>query len=232
MAEKKPCMDCHERPKYGAKQRCLWCLMKTKPIMGQVSAADRRLLLAQEKPGYEYRARVPADQWPTGKRWCAGCQYMVPLDYARGSRCIACASRAAHASRVTSTYEITPQQYDELFAWQKGRCYVCGRRTKKRLAIDHDHTTNVVRGLLCADNDWGCNVSLARVLNDLEAARRLVSYIQTPPLQAMLNGAPPPSYRVTPGTLGPPPTPWPMPQFTVGGLGPDPFDPKLWPRMA
>jgi hypothetical protein len=53
-------------------------------------------------------------------------------------------------------YGITLETYVLLFEKQKGRCAICGRSQKdfkRRLAVDHDHETGKIRGLLCV----GCN---------------------------------------------------------------------------
>lgn len=49
-------------------------------------------------------------------------------------------------------YGITTEQYDQIFEQQEGKCPVCLRHQdvfSKRLAVDHDHVTGEVRGLLC-----------------------------------------------------------------------------------
>lgn len=47
--------------------------------------------------------------------------------------------------------------YDALEAKQSGKCAICGRLPRKRrLAADHDHSTNTPRGLLCVR----CNLAL------------------------------------------------------------------------
>lgn len=192
MAKPKPCMEpgC-DRPKKKGVHRCSWHWLLRQPIERQIRAAQWRLERAQARSGYEYRARVPKDRWPAGGRWCAGCQSFVPLEYARGSRCRACASQAAHASHVERTYEISREEYDALLEWQGGRCYVCGQLPRvRRLAVDHDHESGAVRGLLCANDEWGCNKSLARVLNDVEAARRLLAYVEMSPIERMRRGEP------------------------------------------
>lgn len=58
----------------------------------------------------------------------------------------------ARAYSLKRLYGITPEQYDELFEKQNGCCAVCGRHQrefKTRLAVDHDHATGEIRGLLC-----------------------------------------------------------------------------------
>lgn len=49
-------------------------------------------------------------------------------------------------------FGITESQYDELLRKQEGCCGVCKRLAtsfRKRLAVDHDHATGHIRGLLC-----------------------------------------------------------------------------------
>jgi len=188
----KPCIEpgCERKKKKGV-HRCSWHWLERQPIERQVSAAKWRLERAQARPGFVHRSRVPKIEWPAGGRWCAGCQTYVPLHYTQDSRCRACASQAAYASHRRATYEISDEEYEQLLAWQDGRCYVCRRETKKRLAVDHDHRTNAVRGLLCANDQWGCNVTLALPLNDVEAARRLLAYAEMSPLERMRAGEPP-----------------------------------------
>ena len=48
-------------------------------------------------------------------------------------------------------YNISLEQYDMLFKSQNGVCAICSKPPKenRKLFIDHDHTTNKIRGLLC-----------------------------------------------------------------------------------
>ena len=61
--------------------------------------------------------------------------------------------------KLFSKYKITPEEWDKLYVEQKGRCFICGRHQSKegkRLAVDHDHHTGEIRGLLC----MSCNTKL------------------------------------------------------------------------
>jgi hypothetical protein len=52
-------------------------------------------------------------------------------------------------------------------------CDICGKRTK-RMAIDHDHDTGEVRGILCKD----CNLILGWVKDDAVRLRNMAAYLE------------------------------------------------------
>lgn len=62
--------------------------------------------------------------------------------------------------RIRKTYGITLAEYDEMLAEQHGVCKICGGvdPNGRRLAVDHDHVTGAVRGLLCVR----CNLALGQ----------------------------------------------------------------------
>jgi hypothetical protein len=53
--------------------------------------------------------------------------------------------------------------------------------------VDHDHVTGRVRGLLCADSDWGCNYAILGKIKDVAMARRIVQYLVSPPADSVLD---------------------------------------------
>lgn len=70
---------------------------------------------------------------------------------AKARKAIADARAAkAHDRYVSRTYGLEPGEYARLLAEQDGRCAICTKRPRnRRLAVDHDHRTGKVRGLLC-----------------------------------------------------------------------------------
>lgn len=77
-------------------------------------------------------------------------------------------------------YGITADEYWEIYNYQGGRCYICQRGTgaRKRLSVDHDHKTGIVRGLL----DTGCNKWVLGLLrDDTDALQRAIDYLDHPP---------------------------------------------------
>lgn len=182
-------------PRMYGKQQCVWHWLLKQDAATNEKYADQRYAPAL---GRERVSRVPKELWPDGERWCSGCQSFVPLFYTSGSRCKACASRASHRAMVEKTYGIPQEDYDRLLRWQRGRCYICGRKSpSRRLAVDHDHETGAVRGLLCPDPDRGCNhkvlgiIEAASVDGGLAAARRLVEYLERSPYERMQAGEQP-----------------------------------------
>jgi hypothetical protein len=102
-----------------------------------------------------------------------------------GPRCATCLrdlkkaqKRASHARWILRTYGLTIEQYEALYEAQGGVCYLCQRATGKtrRLAVDHDHATGYVRGLLCKP----CNSMLAHLRDDPIAFMRSARYLQYP----------------------------------------------------
>jgi hypothetical protein len=168
------------------KQRCGWHWLIEQPPHIQEAYAAGRL---QRVGDAEHRARVSPDEWPEGERWCSGCQTFVPLWYCQGSRCRACNGRAAFAAHILKTYGLSIEDYDAMFALQGQRCYICQRVARsKRLAVDHDHNTGQVRGLLCADSERGCNHAILGNIADIAMARRIVEYLEDPPFRRLGRG--------------------------------------------
>lgn len=72
-------------------------------------------------------------------------------------------------------YLITLDQYNELNKAQQGLCRICGAEDKTRsLAVDHDHKTNKVRGLLCNC----CNRGLGYFYDNPNLLNNAVSYLK------------------------------------------------------
>lgn len=183
-----PCIEegC-SAPKALPKHRCAECLENTLPMPERVKLAE-----ARRERALEYspeRKRVPESEWPEGRRWCAGCQSFrrLGLDVApSASRCRPCASRASHASRTKATYGLDPAEYERLLEAQGSVCAICEQAPRsKRLAVDHDHGTGEVRGLLCSR----CNHDLLGALHDsADLAWRALCYLTVPPARSILEG--------------------------------------------
>ena len=192
---KPPCV-CGQPKARGNPKFCYECWLSRQPMPVQVRDAERRL---NSVPPDMWILRVPKEEWPPGRRWCSGCQTFVRLKDcpAGGTRCKACNSNARHARMVEQTYGITEKEFRILWSAQGGRCYICQRQVhSKKPAVDHDHETGKVRGLLCPDNERGCNYAIlgnirGKTLEEkLKMVYRIAEYLKNPPAEVILHGIP------------------------------------------
>lgn len=95
------------------------------------------------------------------------------------------AKEKQYATYLMRTYGITVEEYQRIYEYQGGLCYICKRATgrRKRLAVDHDHETGYVRGLLCSQCN---NRVLGHLRDDPEAFERGAEYIRNPPAFAVI----------------------------------------------
>lgn len=108
---------------------------------------------------------------PSGKqRWCSP----------------ECVRAAAVERNLKTRYDITGERYQQLFDMQDGRCAICLRKPRKqKLAVDHDHGTGEVRGLLCM---WCNHKLLGGARDNIDILRRAVRYLAEPPARMEIDG--------------------------------------------
>lgn len=82
---------------------------------------------------------------------------------------------------LMKTFGITIEQYDAMLLVQNGVCAICGNpetmRHKGRillLAIDHDHETGKIRGLLCCQ----CNHGLGSFRDNPKRLEKAAAYLR------------------------------------------------------
>ena len=119
------------------------------------------------------------------KKQCYVCQETHPIikfkehkHSADGFRetCVMCEKQYQRNYRYKK-YGITVQDFDLMFLEQKGKCKICscsleydGRSTH----VDHCHTTNLVRGLLCQH----CNVLLGMAKDNQLILASAIEYLK------------------------------------------------------
>lgn len=70
-------------------------------------------------------------------------------------------------------YIITEEAYRVLYDAQGGKCAICGSFDERRLAVDHNHITGQIRGLLC----FKCNIGLGWFKDDPVFLEKAVGYL-------------------------------------------------------
>ena len=185
---KKVCANCGG-PKEDGRGRRLCKACSNEPAYlkaakeAQLHSAEQTRRKSGIKPP---KVKVRAD----GMVWCLGCcDYIPPSRFkqhatkskgaAYAPRCKKCLSAFQHEQRLRYAYGIDGVEYYRIFEYQGGVCFICQRKPhKKRLAVDHNHKTGEVRGLLCKT----CNRDIIGTAKDEVAfLERAIDYLKNPP---------------------------------------------------
>jgi Recombination endonuclease VII len=126
---------------------------------------------------------------------CSSCAVEKPLDdfhkqsngpFGRRSACAVCIN--THAVRrnkrdpqarrsvwLKHRYGITQAQYLQRLDAQGGVCAICSEAcaTGRNLAVDHDHATGVIRGLLCQ----ACNTAIGKLRDSPSLIHKAAAYL-------------------------------------------------------
>lgn len=73
-------------------------------------------------------------------------------------------------------FGITAEDYNKLLELQSGGCAICKQSclTGRRLAVDHNHETNEIRGLLCNS----CNAGIGHFKEDENLLLNAIEYLK------------------------------------------------------
>ena len=138
----------------------------------------------------------------TGMKKCSGCKKHLPVSFfakdisrydALNHLCKECVSIARKKYRASDNgfevtkrgnliknFKITLEEYNQILENQNGVCAICGREETmeysngriKQLAVDHDHKTGKVRGLLCNS----CNRGLGLFMDSSLYLKNAINY--------------------------------------------------------
>jgi hypothetical protein len=119
---------------------------------------------------------MPADQPGTKNGHCRSCQ----AERARLRRGTPEERARAVGALRLKAFGITPEEYAAMVVAQDGRCAICreeetatARGRVRSLAVDHDHETGAVRGLLCSR----CNTALGLFRDNPALLLEAIAYL-------------------------------------------------------
>jgi hypothetical protein len=80
--------------------------------------------------------------------------------------------------KLKSIYGIDLEQYNNILKRQNNSCAICkrkdsGRKDKDNFAVDHCHSTNKVRGLLCME----CNTAIGKFKDNVDFLKSAIKYL-------------------------------------------------------
>lgn len=96
--------------------------------------------------------------------------------YANGYRTSGRYPEAARRANLRVKFGMTVEQYDKMLLDQSGSCAICEEAcpSGRNLAVDHDHDSGVIRGLLCGR----CNMGLGQFRDRPELLSAAAAYLQ------------------------------------------------------
>lgn len=118
-------------------------------------------------------------------KYCPDCKEVKPLfefgvsfngRKSSQSFCIECEKKRKREDHIFQTYGISLKDYDKMLEKQGGKCKICGTKTPRgygRFHVDHCHTTNKIRGLLC----HYCNTLLGNCKDDIKILASAIQYL-------------------------------------------------------
>jgi len=80
--------------------------------------------------------------------------------------------------RLKKKFDMSLDEYFDRLEKQGGKCAICRVRfsdaKRRRLCVDHDHSTGWIRGLLC----FNCNTVLGKVQDDKDTLADMITYLE------------------------------------------------------
>jgi len=123
-----------------------------------------------------------------GFMWCNSCKdWLLISEFGKAhSYCKQCYRNRSNANYdldkqrtylLKKKFGITDEEYNKMLVDQNYCCYICQTHEDKldrSLAVDHDHVTGKVRGLLCGN----CNRFLGQINDSIETVERMLDYLR------------------------------------------------------
>jgi len=83
-----------------------------------------------------------------------------------------------YVKEIKKNYGISEEEYSSLLKSQDNRCAICGNyetlSRRKRLCVDHNHSTKQIRGLLC----YRCNMGIGYMKDDVQILQNAIGYLK------------------------------------------------------
>jgi hypothetical protein len=125
------------------------------------------------------------NKYPQGRfndKPCRECGELFPPISPSNLYCSdSCADKGNTRNYLRNNYQITLEEYLEMFEKSDGKCDICNREGFKMnvhqrtaLVIDHCHDSLKVRGLLCNN----CNRALGLLQDDVERLKSAICYLE------------------------------------------------------
>lgn len=176
--EHRRCADCGTAYKGKTRRYCdTWCrntaAVKVKIARSDIPVATDKACTKCGVTKAAYEFTYMAGKKDRLSNHCRVCQQEKNAEYRANN------PRSSRDSQLKRSFGISVVEYDAMLAWQGGSCAFCGKQWiegTRAFAVDHDHDSGAVRGILC----HYCNKYVVGA-HSLDTARKIVDYLADPP---------------------------------------------------
>jgi hypothetical protein len=136
--------------------------------------------LPKEHPYFNGRVCTGCGEFKTAENFTLSRDVRSLTGVAMVAKCKPCNEFRKYKSFIKRRYGITYEDYQELLLKQNYCCAICkethsnNKRTSGKLFVDHCHTTNRVRGLLCSR----CNHALGQFDDSPDKLKNAILYLE------------------------------------------------------
>lgn len=132
-----------------------------------------------ERPSPQHRLVKRDKDFPYSK---TNLHWIAPLEAELGETTEEIRKRRFREMMLSKKYKISCIEYSKLLKKQRWGCAICRcspEENKKNdvpvaLAVDHDHSTGNLRGLLC----WRCNIMIGGAVDSIDILKSAISYLK------------------------------------------------------
>lgn len=173
-----PCMHGHLSPKYAKGGRCVVCALEhSASTHGREYKGHPKALRANMTRAIA--ATTMARTYTPSRP----CKHGHMERYVASNNCVECQEISKRkydvsikSGRLKRLYGITMEERDEIFASQDFKCAICRDEFPdfQSAHVDHCHTTQVVRGILCQ----GCNQGIGLMKDSPDIMRAAALYVE------------------------------------------------------
>ena len=164
------CKHCGSYEKYVSTSSCAPCLKKK-----GLEKLNNEELMKPYRTKEKKKATV--DKWRKENPEKYQTQYMNDIAKQRCKEYYHNNKDNVKNTYLQTNYGITLEHYNLLLEEQNKKCKICNKNcpTGKSLAVDHNHETGKVRGLLCKN----CNIGLGMFFDNLDFLESAVLYLKS-----------------------------------------------------
>ena len=84
-------------------------------------------------------------------------------------------------ANLKARFDMSIEEYNVIFLKQRGKCAICDKAETstnnkgviKWLSVDHNHSTGIIRGLLCSN----CNVGIGLLQDSVKIMKSAIKYL-------------------------------------------------------